>query len=156
MNLDQCNQVYPHQQSSLFYTPNIQFIPLKSNTLQPFTHTNLIVIESGQAALIVDPGSSSESIQQLKDILSRLPSNLTVFLTHHHHDHWDALHLVEEMKPNAIVLAHKKTLQRISTKLKTRALNDGEILQIGAVKLKAMYAPGHTDGHMVLWDPLRR
>jgi len=154
--IQQSQQQNPEDQSMLEFSPNFQFIPIQSNTLVPFSHTNLVVVNNGLEALIVDPGASESGKSQLENILKNLPSNLTVFLTHHHHDHWESLSLVEKIRPNAILRGHKYTLDKVSSILKKIPLIGDSEFPIGKLIINAIYTPGHTDGHMALWEPVSR
>eukprot|EP01116_Phalansterium_solitarium_P001813 TRINITY_DN11627_c0_g1_i1.p1 TRINITY_DN11627_c0_g1~~TRINITY_DN11627_c0_g1_i1.p1 ORF type:complete len:447 (-),score=108.22 TRINITY_DN11627_c0_g1_i1:212-1510(-) len=141
-------------------SPGIFCVPIRSKTLAPFTHTNLYVIRAADEALIVDPGASAEGSADFEAVLRQLPATLRVFVTHHHHDHWDGLHLVEKTHPSATVLGHPDTLRRIETTLRrVPVLGDGSpesTISVGSTRLRAINTPGHTDGHLVLFDDRTR
>ncbi|WP_395241916.1 MBL fold metallo-hydrolase, partial [Salmonella sp. s51933] len=78
---------------------------------------------------------------------------LVVFVTHHHHDHVDGLSVVQKSNPDAILLAHENTMGRIRKdhwSLGHTPVSGGEEICIGGQRLRVIYAPGHTDGHMAL------
>ncbi|KAI4313900.1 hypothetical protein L6164_026843 [Bauhinia variegata] len=149
------------------YPPGVALIPLGSRTAKPFGTTNLVVfapdnvpddsennsyIASGDA-LIVDPGCLSEFHEELKKIVTSLPKRLVVFVTHHHHDHVDGLSVIQKCNPDAILLAHKNTMARISKgdwSLGYTPVSGGEEIYICGQRLSVIFAPGHTDGHMGL------
>jgi len=141
----------------LQFAPNIQCIPILSNTLKPFAHTNLVMVESGSDCLIVDPGASAAGADVFRQVLETVSSrSLKVFITHHHKDHWEGLHLVEELFPNAVIIGHKRTLEKLSSTLKRQYVNGHDELHVGALSLQVLYAPGHTDGHCVLFHSKTR
>lgn len=149
------------------YPPGIMVIPMKSRTQKPFSTTNLVLIiaedESTKSedpdiikygdALLVDPGCSIQHHSDLEDLVKVLPKKLLVFLTHHHYDHVDGLSVINKCNPDAVLLAHENTLRRIDEanwSHESIPISGGETIQIGGQKLKALSAPGHTDGHNAL------
>lgn len=138
-------------QTKVEFSPGISVVPIESNTIPPFFNTNLVVVESDGHCLIVDPGANEISKEHLKQLLLFLHSEPKIFITHSHNDHWDGLDVVENVYPNAVVYGHEKTLSRITTSLKKKALFN-EPIMVGERKLDAIYTPGHTDDHMSLYD----
>ncbi|KAI5401429.1 hypothetical protein KIW84_066048 [Lathyrus oleraceus] len=157
-------KIYFHFQE---YPTGVILIPMGSRTAKPFQTTNLVVfapenvpnaskdnkyIASGDA-LIVDPGCLSEFHGELKKIVTALPRRLVVFVTHHHPDHVDGLSVIQKCNPDAILLAHENTMRHISRddwSLSYTSVFGDENICIGGQKLKVIFAPGHTDGHMAL------
>jgi glyoxylase-like metal-dependent hydrolase (beta-lactamase superfamily II) len=174
----------------LEFSPGVHVIPILSNTLIPFHTTNLIMFYSGGEWVIVDPGASVDGRQHLAEVIRHYilggsptctnPSSsstsaadeprVSVFITHHHHDHWEGLGVIEDLLPKARVVAHANTLARIKTKLETKVLVSGESLfannnnkETGTstagsedMDLVAFNAEGHTNGHMILFERKRR
>ncbi|KAL2324110.1 hypothetical protein Fmac_023168 [Flemingia macrophylla] len=149
------------------YPPGIVLIPMGSRTGLPFRTTNLIVFSPENVpndleennfiargdALIVDPGCLPEVHGELKKVVTALPRRLVVFLTHHHRDHVDGLSVIQKCNPDAILLAHEKTMHRITKddwSLGYTSVTGDEDIDIGGQRLKVIFAPGHTDGHMAL------
>ncbi|XP_010264597.1 PREDICTED: uncharacterized protein LOC104602551 isoform X2 [Nelumbo nucifera] len=148
------------------YPPGVKIIPMGSRTAKPFHTTNLVVIApnnvsdgSGKTsfaaygdALIMDPGCQSEFYAELRETITALPRKLVVFVTHHHRDHVEGLSIIQECNPDAILLAHENTMHRIKDdwSLGYTPISGGEVLCIGGERLKVIFAPGHTDGHMAL------
>ncbi|KAL2561501.1 hypothetical protein AAZX31_20G105800 [Glycine max] len=149
------------------YPPGNIIIPMGSRTLRPFHTTNLVVFapenvsnDSGENnfivrgdALIVDPGCLSEFYGELEKIVTALPRRLVVFVTHHHPDHVDGLSVIQKCNPDATLLAHEKTMHRISRdvwSLGYTPVTGDEDIDIGGQRLRVIFAPGHTDGHMAL------
>lgn len=153
------------------YPGGIMVIPMKSRTQKPFSTTNLVLIVADDEAtnkaddtdiikygdaLLVDPGCSIQYHSDLQDLVKALPRKLLVFLTHHHHDHIDGLSVINECNPDATLLAHENTLRRIDKanwSHESIVISGGETMQIGDRKLEAVFAPGHTDGHLALLHP---
>ncbi|CAL5350179.1 unnamed protein product [Camellia sinensis] len=149
------------------YPLGVKLVPMGSRTAKPFHTTNLVVFSpesvsdgltdssfvSHGDALIVDPGCRLECHKELEEIIAALPRKLVVFVTHHHHDHVDGLSVVQKSNPDAILLAHENTMGRIRKdhwSLGHTPVSGGEEICIGGQRLRVIYAPGHTDGHMAL------
>lgn len=149
------------------YPPGVMLVPMKSRTGKPFCTTNLIVMVSDSDitiseesehvyygdALLVDPGCCTQSHTELADLVTALPRKLVVFVTHHHYDHVDGLSVVQRCNPDAILLAHKNTMNRIGKEMWSlgyTSISGGEKICIGRQSLEAIFAPGHTDGHLSL------
>ncbi|XP_057424056.1 uncharacterized protein LOC130717730 isoform X2 [Lotus japonicus] len=149
------------------YPPGVILIPMGSRTGKPFHTTNIMVFAPENAlndskdsnfiacgdALIIDPGCLSEFHDELKQLVTALPRRLVVFVTHHHHDHVDGLSVIQKYNPDATLLAHENTMRRISRddwSLGYTSVTGDEDIYIGDQRLRVIFAPGHTDGHMAL------
>ncbi|XP_050240839.1 uncharacterized protein LOC126689654 isoform X2 [Quercus robur] len=149
------------------YPPGVKLVPIGSKTAKPFRTTNLIIFAPENVsnesennsfvacgdALIVDPGCRSEFHEELQKIVAALPRKLVVFVTHHHRDHVDGLSIVQKCNPNATLLVHENTMRRIGKgdwSLGYTSVSGAEDICIGGQRLRVIFAPGHTDGHMAL------
>jgi len=151
------------------YPPGIFVAPMDSATLKPFSKTNMVVfaptaplthaIDTSVAiacgdALICDPGCYPVAAHaQLAKVVNELPKKLLVFVTHHHMDHHDGLPTVRQNNSQAIIIAHKKTIQRMgkaTAGLQCIAVEGNSKLLISGQELEVVSAPGHTDGHLGL------
>ncbi|CAD6239440.1 unnamed protein product [Miscanthus lutarioriparius] len=149
------------------YPPGITLVPMKSRTLAPFRTTNLVVVRSTNGAggstcseffasgeaLLIDPGCSSHVHAELADLIDSLPKRLLVLVTHHHHDHIEGLSVVQRCNPDAVLLTHQSTMDRIGKgnwQIDYTSVTGGEKICIGDQELQVVFAPGHTDGHMGL------
>lgn len=151
------------------YPPGVFVAPMDSATLKPFCKTNLVVMAPTAPlqqpvdttiavacgdALVCDPGCHPAAAHsQLAQVVNELPKKLLIFITHHHGDHIEGLPTVKQNNPQAIVVAHEKTLQRMGKDygLDCIAVTGGSKLLISGQELEIISAPGHTDGHLGLF-----
>ncbi len=147
--------------------PGFVLVPLRTPTIPPATHTNCVIV-GGPELLIVDPGSPDPAEQrQLDAALDRLLAEGRrvhgIFVTHHHGDHWGGVEAVRA-RFGCPVYAHAWTAPRVGA---DRPLEGGETIVLApglpAVhglpadparpwRLEARHTPGHTPGHLALWD----
>ncbi|PWA86484.1 metallo-hydrolase/oxidoreductase superfamily protein [Artemisia annua] len=149
------------------YPPGVNIVPMGSRTAKPFLTTNLIIFAPGSDnvkhesspfvaegdAMIVDPGCRSEFNKELAEIVAALPRKLIVYVTHHHRDHVDGLSTVQKTNPDACLLVHENTMNRISKDDWSggcTTVSGTEEICIGGERLRIIFAPGHTDGHLAL------
>lgn len=133
------------------FAPRLELLPLPSPTIPPFTRTNTVFLRSKHDLLIVDPGAASSHHSELEAAIRARAHgvhNVTVVLTHHHHDHIHGLPCVERAAPNALVVCHPHTLSRVRTSLRTRPAS----VRHSAIATLARY-PRPTPPHTV---PRRR
>lgn len=157
----------PQTLSCQEYPPGVNIIPMGSKTAKPYRTTNLIVFAPANNhvkyenspfvaqgdAMIVDPGCRSEFNKELAEIVAALPRKLIVFVTHHHRDHVDGLSTVQKTNPDACLLVHKNTMDRIQNddwSGSYKEVSGTEEICIGGERLKIIFAPGHTNGHLAL------
>jgi hydroxyacylglutathione hydrolase len=137
---------------------------LKTLTVGPF-HENCYVIgdqETGTGA-VVDPGDEAARIA-----LAVEQTNLEVgqiLITHAHIDHVGAVAaLVDEYACPVLMHAEAESmLKQLPTqafmmglkfgKVPTvnRYFGDEEVLEVGGLKLKSLYTPGHAPGHLAFY-----
>jgi len=138
-----------------FLTPSISVHPIRSATLPPFKHTNLVVVRRPDAIVLVDPGGNDDDA--LRQVLTSLPADrqVHVLVTHRHRDHWNALPVVERVFPGALLCGSAECLGQVSgCSLKQRVFPmDRESVLCG---LRLVPTPGHTDGDLSLFDPVSR
>ncbi len=113
---------------------SIELIPTFSDN-----YAYLIEMQDGHVA-VVDPGEA----KPVEDVLTKKGLKLDyILITHHHWDHVDGIpDLVEKYAPK--IAGPKKEAQRIG-KLDI-ALQDQDILTIGAEEISIIETPGHTLG----------
>ena len=96
--------------------------------------TNTWIVEGDPVAVVIDPGPDDDA--HLAAIEERLgPAAVgAVLVTHSHADH---LPLAERL-----AAAHRAPV------LRHPQLADGDLVQVGKVRLKALYTPGHASDHL--------
>ena len=101
----------------------------------------LVADEPGGHGVIIDSGAPSEP---LLEAIER--HDLTVehlLLTHHHHDHVAEDHAYQE-RLGVQILAHPLEAERLMEV--DRAIEPGEALEIGGLRIDGLHTPGHTAG----------
>jgi glyoxylase-like metal-dependent hydrolase (beta-lactamase superfamily II) len=129
--------------------PGIRVLALRTPTLPPAAHTNVYLVgPSGGPVWVVDPGSPyAEEQAVLEAALAELPVEM-VLLTHHHGDHVGGAAALAARR-GVPIAAHANTAQRLAGRIEiARDLAADEVLSIGGVELRAIYTPGHADGHL--------
>jgi glyoxylase-like metal-dependent hydrolase (beta-lactamase superfamily II) len=114
------------------------------------------------SVIVVDPGAEVEKI--LAAIDGRRVEALV--LTHRHYDHVGALSDLREAT-GATVIAHTLDAKSISGEEKEnpaiafrsakptpidRLVEDGDVIALGASRIRVLHTPGHTIGSMCLYD----
>ncbi len=109
---------------------------------ETYTYTYLVADpESGEAALI-DP--VIEQVERDLKLLQELGLTLKYCLeTHVHADHVTGTSRLRE-KTNCLGVVP----QGAEVACADRSVADGEVLNVGAIAIKAIATPGHTDSHM--------
>jgi hydroxyacylglutathione hydrolase len=102
----------------------------------------LLVCDKTKNAAIIDPSEAEPALQRIEQEQVKLAAILS---THHHRDHTGgnegilAKHQVE-------VYGHQSDAARIHGL--TRGVDEGDDVQIGEMKGKVFFIPGHTTGHV--------
>jgi glyoxylase-like metal-dependent hydrolase (beta-lactamase superfamily II)/8-oxo-dGTP pyrophosphatase MutT (NUDIX family) len=132
------------------FCDGIAIAPLATLTLPPATHTNAYVF-GDRELVVVDPGSHDPAEQEAlaRELEAREAAGahvLAVLLTHHHGDHTSgAAALAARMR--APIWAHPETARRVPFAI-GRELDDGEVVDLGARRLRCVFTPGHAPGHL--------
>lgn len=71
---------------------------------------------------------------------------MAVLLTHHHADHTSGAPALAA-HTGAPIWAHPETARRVPFEV-ARALEDGEVIDLGARRLRCVFTPGHAPGHL--------
>jgi hydroxyacylglutathione hydrolase len=112
-------------------------------SMQPdfLSNSYLVGDEPGGHGVIVDGGADPAPL------LAAIETNrLTVpylLLTHHHYDHVSENPVIKE-KLDVEILAHPLEAARLEDV--DRAIEPGEVLELGGLRIDALHTPGHTDG----------
>lgn len=149
---------------SIYFAPEVQLIPLRTQALPPSTHTNAFLVGRDPAYLL-DPGSPypEEQARLFEVVDGRRQAGLrlaAVVLTHHHPDHIGAA-AVCAVRYGVPILAHALTAQALQGKRPiARTVEDGERLDLGTAPdgtrpwyLQAVFTPGHAPGHLAFHEP---
>ena len=96
--------------------------------------TNTWILDGDPIAVVIDPGPDDEAhLAAIEKMLGAAAVGV-VLVTHSHPDHLPlAARLAERHR--ARVLRHPE-------------LKDGDLVQVGKVKLKALFTPGHASDHL--------
>jgi len=107
-------------------------------------NTYLVVCEDTNSSAIVDPGADAE------DILAMAAGTnvVKILITHTHSDHIGALAEVKSAT-NAPIYVHPldATQARIDYDV---PIQDGDEIEVGDLRLRAIHTPGHTPGQVCL------
>lgn len=94
-------------------------------------------------AVIIDPSGD------LTNVHSYIRTNKLhisgIYLTHTHHDHFDALDEILEQYPNILIYVHALGVQELPHNVNVVPLLDRQELTLGGHKLTILHTPGHTD-----------
>lgn len=121
--------------------PGIRVLALRTPTLPPAAHTNAYIVGPVDGpVVVVDPGSPYPDQQTL---LANLVGEVSgVLLTHHHGDHVGGATAL-----GVAISAHAETASRVGFPVQ-RTLADGEVLDVGGVRIECIFTPGHAAGHL--------
>jgi glyoxylase-like metal-dependent hydrolase (beta-lactamase superfamily II)/8-oxo-dGTP pyrophosphatase MutT (NUDIX family) len=148
------------------FHPNYICFPVRTPTKPPATHTNCYLIYSSSEIFVIDPGSPYEDEQLalagcLDDLISGGRTVAEIILTHVHPDHVAGVNALNdrlEQQHNArvSVAAHRLTAESLKGHISfDRYIEDDEMLELKgepAIKLRALYTPGHARGHLCFYD----
>ena len=142
-------------------------------------HTRILGCEKTKQAICIDPGDEAERIVETLD---RHGLNLqAIALTHAHLDHVGGVAALKKLKPNASINLHKGD-EFMYTGLPEQPAwigiprsqwaalgfafetpppvdeywTDGQTYDVGELQFKVLHCPGHTPGHVVLYEPKER
>jgi glyoxylase-like metal-dependent hydrolase (beta-lactamase superfamily II) len=130
--------------------------PLRTPTLPPAAHTGCYVVgpsEGTGTLIVVDPASPYPDEQAALDasLDAEADAGRPVALiahTHHHGDHvGGAAYLAARL--GVPVAAHAETARLLAGLVAVdRVVADGEELDAGGVRVRAIFTPGHAPGHL--------
>ncbi len=124
--------------------------------------TNCYVARKGGSCMVVDPG---DEVQTILEMLGGAVPEM-IFVTHPHFDHIGALaelakatgapiaafrsaegELVNPDDPTLPRVMQVKPIERLDV-----ALDDGQIVEIGPMRLKILHTPGHHPAAICIYD----
>ncbi len=131
--------------------PGIVSVAVRTPTLPPAAHTACYVVGSGQV-LAIDPGSPYPDQQgALAAAVGARGQLVAVVLTHHHGDHIGGA-VALAAAHDAPIWAHAATAAALPQVAVARNLDDGEVVEVGGRALRAVFTPGHAEGHLCFRD----
>ncbi|HEX7313531.1 MAG TPA: MBL fold metallo-hydrolase [Pyrinomonadaceae bacterium] len=142
-------------------------------------HTRVLGCERTRRAVCVDPGEATDEIVEFLDETGL--ELQAIALTHAHMDHVGGVAALKRARPHAEVVLHEAdeplyfALPRQPELLGIpraqwrhfgfeyeapppveRHWRDGEVYKVGELEFKVLHCPGHTPGHVVLFEPRER
>ncbi len=146
---------------SVRLAPGYEVVPVETPPLPAEIPVNVFLV-GWRRFVVIDPAPKRErEREQLFQVIDRRLARgdelLAIVLTHHHPDHVGALGLSAD-RYQAPVWAHAITGELLGRKL-DRSLADGDTIELGKSPdgsegwtLKALFTPGHAEGHIALLD----
>lgn len=140
---------------------NYQIIPVTAFE----QNCSVLWCEKSRVAAVVDPGGDVEKI--LHFIEEQKLSLEKIILTHAHIDHAGAVADLAEKLELPIIGPHKEdqfwidllpqqsqmfSFPSARAFTPTQWLDEGDVVTIGAQQVEVLHCPGHTPGHIVLFD----
>jgi ribonuclease/clavin/mitogillin len=144
------------------FLPDVWMLPLRTRTLPPATHTNAWM-PGGARFVVLDPGSAEASeLEALRRAVDRRRQDgarlEAILLTHAHPDHVSgARQAAEDL--GVPVRAHPTVLAALGASLGPCAgapLRDGDVVDLGGLRLVTLETPGHAPGHLAFHLPERQ
>src|SRR5262245_812727 len=142
-------------------------------------HTRVVGCEQTRQAICIDPGDDSDAIA---DAIDRRGFTLqAIACTHAHMDHVGGVAGLKKRKPEAKIIIHPADEPLYSQlpsqpawigiprsqwsamgfdyeqpPLADEFWSDGQEYRVGELTSKVIHCPGHTPGHVVLFEPTER
>jgi len=142
-------------------------------------HTRIVGCEKTKRAICIDPGDDSESIVAAID--KHGFELQAIACTHAHMDHIGGVAGLKKRKPGAQIIIHLAD-EPIYDQLPNQPAwigiprsqwtengfdyepppkpdkhwSDGQIYEVGELNFKVIHCPGHTPGHVVLFEPVEK
>ena len=142
---------------------------VKCFTFNPFQENTYILHDNTNECVIIDPGCSNvnEQIELINFIKSNALTPVKLINTHAHIDHIFGnkfisrlfkidlyLHKLElELLKEAENIAKSYGIKNFeSSPLPKYFMNEGDIISFGNTSLEVLFAPGHSPGHICLYN----
>ncbi|MEL0657670.1 MBL fold metallo-hydrolase [Psychromonas arctica] len=130
---------------------------------------SLVICEATKKAAIVDPGGEVERI--LNAVKNHNVTVDKIILTHGHLDHVGGTEALAETLNIPIIGPEKEDafwlneleqqskmfgFPKATNFLPTQWLEEGDHVEVGNIKLSVLHIPGHTPGHITLFDAVSK
>ena len=142
-------------------------------------HTRILGCPETRRAICIDPGDDSARIAAA---IEKHDLELqAIALTHAHLDHVGGVAALKKLRPSAEIILHEADefmyrglpeqpawigiprgqwaalgMDFEEPPEVDRGWTDGEVYEVGKLSFKVIYCPGHTPGHVVLFEPVER
>lgn len=141
-------------------TPHLFHFPVRTPTLLPATHTNVVFVVGARRSVLIEPATPySDELERLFgaiDALARRGAPVTeIWATHHHPDHVGGAGAICAAL-GLPLRAHEATLARLPGVPHGPPLSEGDREVVGGVALDVLHVPGHAPGHLVFLEPSTR
>ena len=114
----------------------------RAQNAQYLSNSYLVCDHAGGAGVVIDAGGPIEPLVAAAERLGVTPSQ--VLLTHHHHDHVEALAALAARWPGTPVLI--SPLERDQVAGATGTIDAGQTIRVGELTVRPLHTPGHTAG----------
>lgn len=115
------------------------------------TNCYLVGHEETEEAILIDPGTSREAEARriLKEIESKGFKVKYIVNTHGHPDHTGGNKFFREIT-GAPILIHEYDASMLKGPFADKTLHDGDSVHVGAIVLRILHTPGHSQGSICL------
>ena len=128
------------------------------NNIYTDENTYIVYDENGKA-IVIDPGNNNIDIEEECEKLGLI--NDKIFITHCHYDHVEFFEQLRKntkaqlvcgricdrnLKNKNVNLTEMGLGYEINFKDAEIIVSDGQVVEVGNMKVKCIYTPGHTDG----------
>ena len=115
--------------------------------------TNCYVVgdKGSGEAVVIDPGFDAESeARQILDEAERNGLQIKYIINTHGHPDHNSGNSILKSRSHAPILIHEADAPMLSSQPADRTLHEGDIIEVGEVKLKVIHTPGHSPGSIAL------
>jgi hydroxyacylglutathione hydrolase len=141
--------------------------------------SRVVGCEKTRRAICIDPGDDAERIVSALDRHGLALQ--AIALTHAHMDHVGGVAALKKLKPGAEIILHARDeplyyglpeqpaflgipraqwhalgFEYDAPPRVDRHWSDGEVYEVGELAFKVLHCPGHTPGHVVLFEPTEK